>query len=929
MDLPLKEILNNSPMFHSQLQAYEKKNECLKLYIKSLNKVALQYVKAAENMADVGDRFADQILGYKELLENNTTEQIELEVGKELMRFGKILKEVNKNRRMNFRLIQTLLVDPMEDFLKVDLKEAKQSRSKLEKLKSDFNSAQTKYLNTAPQKKKSEKIQQIFKTAEETYILGCHELVSKLHTVNEKNKFEFMERMFALLFSQISYYHHSHEIMLLVKPGIQRATNTLEEIKKRFTKFQDDEKLNQQDLLKMLYEKRIQKEKNKKLLEKVGYLHMKTGSMVKDWKKRYFIVENHKIYYVKNSKDLTPRGNMDLLLCSVKMNYDLKRRNCFEIHNPMSENKLLLQAPNEEEVRSWIEVINNNVGELLNKQQSPTQDIHIQEEIDKILKKFHSIPGCDVCTDCNTPEPDWCSLNLGVTFCIDCSGAHRSLGTQISKVRSLTLDEISDNTYNLFSKLGNKIANSILEKTLDQDTKPKSTDSVHKKKEFIIKKYKNREFVGETPDLITLNKLLWNSCKNKDLGKAYFCLVNGANANWTYLEENNESSVHSAAFSGDLQIIKLLHLFNADINLLNLSFETPLHYAIRYNYIDIVSFLLEKNAIVFFKQNISQDFSNAYEISLSLNKTECIKLIEKYSDQKEIENFKKDNPELMKLKNTFVFKSLVKKNTPLIFKGETNQMKKVENTNRITIKKEMVTKRENNKNKIESGGRKEQELEKNTKNSNDKLKLPNDESQNRKTISPLFEKWKKMESNTNNNNNNNNNNNYYHNRRSAIISGTKKPQLKYIFQEKANQTITNKNNINTNTNTNTNLSDNYQNKKQINNNNNFGNDKRRGRGRGIGRRRGRGTSRGVGRGMGRGRGRGRARGRSRGRGRGRGRGTGSGENKVNDLSFLNTNNNKIENEKKDKTISLSEQVKNNILQSIFQSPKKEKENENY
>src|SRR5271163_4973829 len=41
----------------------------------------------------------------------------------------------------------------------------------------------------------------------------------------------------------------------------------------------------------------------------------------------------------------------------------------------------------------------------------------------------------------NIPDPDWASINLGILVCKECSGVHRSLGTHISKVRSLTLDK--------------------------------------------------------------------------------------------------------------------------------------------------------------------------------------------------------------------------------------------------------------------------------------------------------------------------------------------------------------------------------------------------------------------------------------------------------------------------------------------------------
>ena len=38
-------------------------------------------------------------------------------------------------------------------------------------------------------------------------------------------------------------------------------------------------------------------------------------------------------------------------------------------------------------------------------------------------------------------DPDWASLNLGALMCIECSGMHRNLGSHVSRVRSLDLDD--------------------------------------------------------------------------------------------------------------------------------------------------------------------------------------------------------------------------------------------------------------------------------------------------------------------------------------------------------------------------------------------------------------------------------------------------------------------------------------------------------
>lgn len=39
-------------------------------------------------------------------------------------------------------------------------------------------------------------------------------------------------------------------------------------------------------------------------------------------------------------------------------------------------------------------------------------------------------------------DPTWLSTNFGILMCIECSGIHRDLGVHISRIQSLTLDNI-------------------------------------------------------------------------------------------------------------------------------------------------------------------------------------------------------------------------------------------------------------------------------------------------------------------------------------------------------------------------------------------------------------------------------------------------------------------------------------------------------
>lgn len=58
------------------------------------------------------------------------------------------------------------------------------------------------------------------------------------------------------------------------------------------------------------------------------------------------------------------------------------------------------------------------------------------EHQEKPLDVLRRVPGNDVCADCGAADPDWASLNLGILLCIECSGVHRNLSVQISKVCS-------------------------------------------------------------------------------------------------------------------------------------------------------------------------------------------------------------------------------------------------------------------------------------------------------------------------------------------------------------------------------------------------------------------------------------------------------------------------------------------------------------
>ena len=93
---------------------------------------------------------------------------------------------------------------------------------------------------------------------------------------------------------------------------------------------------------------------------------------------------------------------------------------------------------------------------------------------------------------------NFCSVNLGILICIECSGAHRSLGVYISQVRSLTLDSLKPSVVRHIKSVGNIKSNAIYEAQL-----PKDFDRSQLKKgggegrqDFIMEKYVSMKYAS-------------------------------------------------------------------------------------------------------------------------------------------------------------------------------------------------------------------------------------------------------------------------------------------------------------------------------------------------------------------------------------------------------------------------------------------------
>lgn len=63
-------------------------------------------------------------------------------------------------------------------------------------------------------------------------------------------------------------------------------------------------------------------------------------------------------------------------------------------------------------------------------------------------------------------DATWLSTNFGIIVCIECSGIHREMGVHISRIQSLTLDNVGTSQLLLARHMTNNAFNDVMEASL-------------------------------------------------------------------------------------------------------------------------------------------------------------------------------------------------------------------------------------------------------------------------------------------------------------------------------------------------------------------------------------------------------------------------------------------------------------------------------
>ncbi|XP_047184084.1 arf-GAP with Rho-GAP domain, ANK repeat and PH domain-containing protein 1 [Scophthalmus maximus] len=181
----------------------------------------------------------------------------------------------------------------------------------------------------------------------------------------------------------------------------------------------------------------------------------------------------------------------------------------------------------------------------------------------QVVMRLVENPCNKLCGDCGTANPEWASVNLLLVICQACAGQHRALGSSLSKVRSLKMDNKvwTEPLLQLFVTHGNRLANQVWAAAVPaaEQLLPESPDEERSK--FIQDKYgrgRYRRVHPLTSSLSLMDQRLREVVCSDDVEETMFLICSGVKVRQSDLQ--SPSPILLAERAGQALQTELLRL---------------------------------------------------------------------------------------------------------------------------------------------------------------------------------------------------------------------------------------------------------------------------------------------------------------------------------------------------------------------------------
>lgn len=591
-------------------------------------KILKDYEEAGSRLSDRADSFLEMLVQVKNTLpalkqwqsdsdsapeapsDASSEDAISSQVLQEVETVEKVVLALKRVEGMKIGLIkqtQVMLTSPMDRWLLEEINPVLNREKDLTKTKTEMDKLRRKVDQSLKDKKakaeyKRQQLRASIQELQNDYDKVHLDYVLGLKSIESKAYFNLAQYLNAFMFANLSFFRQGGNLL-------NKLDNELRVIARTMQGAEDTQTLSHEQQKTMLSQRLTEQQlevAKEPTDQKQGFLKFNN-------KPFWFQVENGLMSYYRRPADDVPKGQVDLLLCTVKT--DVAKPNTFFVISP--DMTFELQSPSTAEMEKWIHTIQAAILSQLETHKraaaaqregsSPSSSGSIRGAMAPLSVLQHADDGNCICIDCDSPNPDWASINWGVLMCYECSGVHRSLGTHISKVRSLTLDKWDTPLLTMMKFLGNTKINSLLEASRDPKyNRPTAASNRELRQKFINLKYREKKFIeAHDSDVNLLSREFSNlaakmtiESTEPDLLEMSRMLVRGANVNVVNFAENNTTPLHFLAAFGNVVGCEFLLQNDASLSVVDIKGWTPLHYSAFHNQPAVARLLMNRGAIL-------------------------------------------------------------------------------------------------------------------------------------------------------------------------------------------------------------------------------------------------------------------------------------------------------------------------------------------
>ncbi|XP_038651735.1 rho GTPase-activating protein 26-like isoform X1 [Scyliorhinus canicula] len=364
MGLPALEFSDcylDSPQFRDRIKSHEAELEKTNKFIKDLIKDGKALIQAMKNLSIAKRKFAESLNEFKFQCIGDAETDDEICIARSLQEFAGVLKNLEDERGRLIENAVEALISPLERFRKEQIGSSKEAKKKYDKETEKYCSVLEKHLNLSSKKKDShlhEADSQVDVVRQRFYEVSL-EYVFRVHEVQERKMFEFVEPLLAFLQGLFTFYHHGYELAKDFGHFKTQLQISIQNTRNRF----EGARSEVESLMKKMKEN-PQEHQSISPYTMEGYLFVqKKSPFGSSWVKHYctYQKEGKKVTMVpfdqKTGGKIGDEEMFTLKSCIRRKSDSIEKRFCFDVEGADRATMTTMQALSEEDRRLWIEAM--------------------------------------------------------------------------------------------------------------------------------------------------------------------------------------------------------------------------------------------------------------------------------------------------------------------------------------------------------------------------------------------------------------------------------------------------------------------------------------------------------------------------------------------------------------------------------------------